>query len=126
MSTGERLTKFGDYSHQATMLARAMIKLGGENYLAMMNAGLLQATPTIVNVSTSDASMTEIASGLTGVVAWRLHEKNGNDFYYNYTGTGAYVTGFGVITNTTSISAIYAQRTGDDNIDLQLEYWAIS
>ena len=92
----------------------------GIPYLAVI--GIRPTTTTIFNVSTTDASATTIASGLTGVLAWRLTEKNGNDFYYFYDGVGTtFVTGFGWVSKETAITAIYVKRPGASNVNMQLE-----
>ena len=110
--------KDGLHSHNA--LSYALEFLASKFYLAVI--GIRPTTTTIYNVATTDADWTTVATGLTNVLAWRLVEKSGNDFYYCYDGTGTtYMTGFGWVSKETAITAIHVKRTGASNINAQLE-----
>ena len=124
MVLGAELNKFGQYSHSDTMLARALRFLGGKYFLAA--AEIRPSTPTIVNVSTTTAGWTAIATGLSNVVEWRLSERNNNNFRYAYVASpSTYATGFGVVEKKTDITAIYVQDLGADRVTMELEYWTI-
>jgi len=104
------------------VLGQGAIEIGGYLYPV-----LLQKRPTTVviyNVDTAGAGWTEIASGLTDVLAWKLTEKDGNAFDYCYDGVGTtYMRSYGDLQRDTEISKIYARRTGAANITLMLEVW---
>lgn len=110
----------GIHSHNA--LSWVIELLGGKFYLATI--AIRPTTVTIYNVSTTDASLTTIASGLTGVLKWRLTEKSGNDFYYCFDGIGTtYVTGFGWVSEDTAPTGFYVKRPSGTNVDMQLTVW---
>ncbi len=115
-----RLNKDGLHSHNA--LSYALDFLASKFYLATI--AIRPTTPTIYNVSTTNANWTPIATGLTGVLKWRLTEKSGNDFYYAYVSSPtAFMTGFGWVADDTAPTAIYAKRPATTNVDMQLEVW---
>lgn len=84
-------------------------------------------TPVIYNVSTTDATATRIptaGTNLSNVLKWKLAERDGNDFYYAFeSGMATYMTGFGMVTDDTEITAIWVKRTGSENINVQLLAW---
>ena len=99
------------------------ISIGGRRYPVLIQKR--PSTVTIINVATTDANWTAIATGLTNVLAWKLCERNGNAFHYCFDGVGTtYVTSYGVIQRDTEITAVYAKRTGATDINLQLEVWS--
>ena len=111
-----------DSIHRDSALSVILEKDGSNYYFAVKQ--IRPATVTIYNVATTDANWTTIASGLTGVLSWKLTEKDGNAFHYCFDGVGAtYMTSFGALQRDTEITAIYAERTGATNINLQLEIW---
>ena len=86
---------------------------------------LASTTPTIVNVSTTDATWTLVASGLTDIKSWRLVEENGNDFRYAFVAAPAtYMTGFGWVSMDTPITDVYVQRISATDLDMQLLTWS--
>ena len=114
----------GEFEHRDGLLAKVIIKLGGLKFFSFI--GIRASTPTIVNVSTTDANWTKVSDGLTDVLSWRLVEKTGNDFYYAFTNSpAAFVTGFGWVSENTALNEIWVQRPTDTNIDMQLLIWKI-
>ena len=87
--------------------------------------GIRPSTVTIVNKSTSGSGWTAVTTGLTGVLAWKLNEKNRNTFRYAYESSpSTFMTAFGSIQRDTDISAVYVKRIGGTNIDMELEIWS--
>jgi len=99
-------------------------KQGSDFHLAVIP--IRPSTFVILNVPTAGAGWTAIATGLTNVLAWRLSEKDGNEFDYCYdNGTaGTSIRSYGVLQRDTALSAIYVKRTGavDINMEIELEY----
>lgn len=121
--TGSRLT-LGEFEHRDGLLAKVIIKLGGFKFFSFI--GVRASTPTIVNVSTTNGNWTKIADGLTDILSWRLVEKNGNDFYFAFQDNPTdFVTGFGWVGESTSLSEIWVKRPSTNNVDLQLLVWKI-
>lgn len=119
-----RLTKYGEYAHGHTLLGDVIEKLGTTPFLAIME--VRPSTPTIYNVATTDANWTAVATGLTGVLGWRLSEANGADFDFAFTAAPAtYATAFGLIGSDTQITAIYVKRKAAVNINAQLIIWSV-
>jgi len=86
-----------------------------------------QANVTIYNVATTDATWTKIpaTSTLSGILNWRLSERNGNDFRFAFVAAPTtYATGFGFIKEATAITAIYVQRPTSTNITMELVTWS--
>lgn len=105
-----------------SLLNKAVTNLGFDYVLQILTRR--PTTVVIYNVSTSGAGWQAIASGLEGVLAWKLTEKSGNAFRYCFDGVGTtYVTSYGAIQRDTAITAIYVQRTAATDIDLELEIW---
>ena len=117
----------GEHLHRDNQLGRYTIRLGGVDYLAMIDIkSAVNTTPTIYNVSTTDANWTAIGTGLSNVVSWRLSELNGNDFWFAFTAAPAtFMTGFGWVGDNTSISEIYCKRPASADISMQLLVWSI-
>lgn len=81
-------------------------------------------TVVIYNTPTTDANWTAIATGLSGVLAWRMSEAGAQAFDYAFIASPTtYMTAYGAIQRDTEITAIYARRKGANNITLQLEVW---
>ncbi len=136
------LTKFGDYSHQSTMLARASRKFSLKNFFAMLLSDgtnnlvinsdgsintkkVLPTTPTIISVTTTNSNWTALNASLSDVIKWRISELTGLDFYYAYVAAPGnnFSVGFGWVAEDSSPSAIYIKRPGSANITLKLEVW---
>ncbi len=80
----------------------------------------------ITNVTISDNEWTPIVTGLSDVLKWRLSEKKGANFDYAYTVAPAtFATGFGNVKWDTAITAVYAKRQGDVDLNMQLEVWKL-
>lgn len=111
-----------DGLHQANALSWALEWLANKFYLATI--AIRPTTVTIYNVATTDANWTTIASGLTGVLSWKLCERSGTEFHYCFDGVGTtYMTTYGLIQRDTAITAVYVKRPAGVNINLQLEVW---
>lgn len=120
----DKLTKYGDYSHQSTLLGDVIRKSGADRFLAMV--GIRPSTVTIYNVPTTDANWTAVATGLTGVLGWRLSERGGADFHFAFTAApAAYATAFGWMGADTEITDIYVKRPGSTDINAQLIIWSV-
>ena len=121
---GSNLSRFGEYSHSDTMLALFGRKIGSNFFLAVSEAR--PSTPTIVSVTTTDANWTALATGLTGVLKWRISELTGDDIHYAYVAAPGsnFSVGFGWVAWDTDISAIYIKRPAGNNITVKLEYWS--
>lgn len=109
--------------HQGTALGKAIVRISGKDYLA--HFAIRPSTVTIYNVSTTDAAWTAVATGLTDVLSWKLKEKSGASFNYAFAAAPAtYMTSNGeALQRDIDISAVYVQRTGATNVDMQLEVW---
>jgi len=113
-----------DSIHRDSALSVVLEKDGNNYYFAVKQ--IRPATVTIYNVSTAGAGWTAVATGLTGVLSWKLVEKNGNPngFDYCFDGVGAtYMTCFGELQRDTEITTIYVRRKTATDLDMQLEVW---
>lgn len=119
-----RLVKFGQYTHRDTLIANATIRLGGVDYLAVHE--IRPSTSAIVSLTTTDDTWTAVATGLSGVLSWRVSEINGDSFNYAYVAAPGsnFSVGFGWVSMETDISAIYVQRNTANNITVKLETWS--
>ncbi len=120
-----RLTKYGQYAHRDTLIANATIKLGGEDYLATIQ--VLPSTPVIVTVTTTDANWTALATGLSGVLRWKIMELNGDNIHYAYVAAPGdnFAVAFGWCGDNTDLQNIYIKRPATANITVKLEIWTI-
>lgn len=83
------------------------------------------ATPTIVNVTTTNDEWTLVATGLSGIYFWRLSERASSTFHYAYTAAPAtYMTALGQIESLMPITALYIKRFDDTDITVELERWS--
>ena len=120
-----RLTK-NQHLHRDNQLGRYTVQLGGLDYLAVVDIkSIISTSPTIASpVTTIDGTWTQVATGLSNVLQWKLVEDSGNDFRYAYVaapGT-SFMVGFGWISDNTPLSALYVQRPTSSNITCRLEY----
>ena len=107
---------------QAQGIADITVRIGGKDYAGILH--LRPATPVIYNVSTTDATWTAIATGLTNVMNWRLSDRSGRNFYYAFVAAPTtYATAFGWVAEQTEITAIYVKRIGSVNVDGELVVW---
>ena len=113
------------YVHRDPGIGR-VTKLYGTKYFLGM-AAVRPSTVTITNTATTTSGWTAIATGLSGVLAWMISERDGNEFDYAFTASpSTYMTSLGApISFDTEITAIYARRRGSTNINLQLMTWTI-
>ena len=108
--------------HQCVSLADGQVLLGGKYYFAHL--AVRPGTPTIYNVTTTDANWTAVATGLTNVLGWRLSERAGQDFHFAFVASpSTYCTAFGWCADQSEITAIYVKRTGSANITAELLVW---
>jgi hypothetical protein len=108
--------------HRDSALSVVLKKSGSDYYLAIEQ--IRPATPVIINVSTAGAGWTAIATGLTGVLSWKLNERSGRTFRYAFEAApAAYMTSFGPLQRDTGITEIYVQRPAATDLDMELEIW---
>lgn|SRR3990167_1174839 len=112
------------YEHQSNSLTNVTLRIGGKDYLAQI--AIRPSTPTITSVTTTDTNWTEVATGLTNILEWRLSELDGNDFDYAFVAAPGdnFSTAFGWVAQQTNPSAIYIKRKGTNNITIKFERWA--
>jgi hypothetical protein len=112
-----------DALHRDPALSILLRKSGTDYHMSVVS--IRPATPVITEVATTDANWTVIATGLTGVLAWKLTERDGNAFDYCFDNgvAGTSVRSYGAIQRDTALSAVYVKRTGGTDINMQLEYW---
>ena len=118
--------KNGIHGHNA--LSWALEFLAGNFYLATVPLSISSnVTPEISTVTTTDTSWVPVATGLTGLVKWRLSELNGNPFHYAYVAAPGndFNVGFGWVSYETAPTAIYIKRPGSSNITIKFEKWSI-
>lgn len=107
-----------------SLLNSASEVLGLERFLKFRH--ISPSTVTIYNTSTVGAGWTLVQGGLTDVISWKMNERTGQAFRYAYVPAPAtYMTAFGALQRDTSLSAIYVQRIGAVNLDMELEVWTI-
>lgn len=119
---GTRLGNPNGFLHRGNLLNSVAIKLGSYLYLSMI--ALRPGTPTIGG-ATVDGSWTEVASGLTNILAWRMSARDGADFNYAYVLAPGdnFMTAYGPITRDTAITAIYAKTPDSRSVKIELETW---
>jgi hypothetical protein len=123
MAIGTRKRTY-HYEHESTNLGNVTVRIGDEEYLAQL--AIRPSTPTIYNVTVNTNNWTAIATGLTGVLAWRLSERSGADFYFAFEAApSAYCTAWGWVGDQSDISAIYAKRTGGAVLTMELLVWTV-
>ena len=112
------------FEHVSTGLTKLAIILGGEEWLGTLP--IRPSTCTIINIATTDANWTEVATGLTGVLCWKLKDREGQEFDYCFDGVGTtYMTSLGeALQRETEITKVYVKRRGTTNLNMQLEYWS--
>jgi len=111
-----------DSINPGAAISVALEQMDGQYYMSVIP--IRPSTVTIYNVSTAGAGWTAIATGLTGVLAWKLTEEGGNEFDYAFSAVPAtYMTTYGDLQRDTALSDIYVRRRGGTDIDLQLEVW---
>lgn len=111
-----------DGIHQANALSWALDWIGSKFFMSTIP--IRPTTVTIINVATTDANWTAVATGLSGVLAWKLTEASGAAFHYCFDGVGAtYMTSYGSLQRDSEIMVVYVKRTGATNINVQLEIW---
>ena len=109
--------------HRDRALSITLEKEGSLYFVAVKQ--IRPATVQIVNVSTTTGNWTAVATGLTGILAWKLNEKNGRTFRYAFSSApAAYMTSFGPIQRDTEITAVYVQRPTATDLDMELELWS--
>ena len=111
--------------HRDPALSIVLVKEGGLHYFATKT--IVPTTPTITTVTTTDANWTVVATGITGVLQWRLSELVGGDFYYAYTASPGnnFNVGFGWVSYQTCPTAIYIKRPGASDITIKYEKYTI-
>lgn len=114
-----------DAIHRDSALSVVIEKEGSLYFLATKIA--IPTTPTISTVTTTDANWTAVATGITGMLVWRLTELVGGDFHYAYEAAPGnnFQVGFGWVSYNTCPSAIYIKRPGSTNITIKFEKWEI-
>lgn len=120
---GTRKTAIGS-EHVSTGLTGVIIRIGGVDYLAQM--AIRPSTPTFYNVNLTDNNWTAIATGLTGVLSWRLSEASGKDFLFAFVAVPTtQATAFGWISESSDIAAIYAKRKDTATNNMELLIWTV-
>ena len=120
------LEKFGEYGHQATLLARASRKFGLNSFFAFLTGGQLASTVTIFNKTISNDSFNEVTSGLSNVVSWRLSLRSGNDFSYAFVAApSVHATAFGWAADVTPIAEIHVKRVESQTEIAELVVWTL-
>ena len=120
-----RLSNPSEYLHQSNLLSGVTDRLANKLYLSM--AALRPSTVVIVNKAINDGAWTEVATGLTGVLSWKLSERSGNAFEYAYVAAPAtYMTAYGPLQRDTEITQVYVRKVGGlgDNLTMELETWS--
>jgi len=114
-----------DALHRDPALSIVIEKIGDNHYFAVVP--VRPSTPTISTVTTVNANWTPLATGLTGILMWRISELNGNDFHYAYEAAPGnnFSVAFGWVLFSTSPSAIHIKRPAGTNITIKFERWAI-
>lgn len=118
-----RLTKYGEYSHGHTLLGDLiLIDDDGLPYLSIKP--LRPSTVVITSHTVTDSAWATLASGLVGVLKWKISEYNGNDILYTFEAVPGdnYSVAFGWAGDETAITEIYA-RSKSGNITVKLEIW---
>ncbi len=112
-----------DGLHRDSALSVVLEKIGSNYYFAV--TPVRPSTPTITTVTTTDANWTLLASGLSGVLHWKISELNGGDIHYAFVVAPGnnFSVAFGVTAEDTDLTAIYIKRPADANITVKLEYW---
>ncbi len=79
------------------------------------------ATPAITKATgTGLGAWVQIASGLTGIRAWRLNHREGDLFRYRYITSGDYMTSFGAsIDEDTEITDLYISTASGQIVELE-------
>ena len=111
--------------HRDRSLGIVIEKVGDNHYFAVVP--VRPTTPTILRVKTSNANWTPLATGLTGVLNWKVTELNGNNFYYAYVVAPGnnFSVGFGWISFNTGLTDIHIKRPAGTDVDCRLERWTI-
>ena len=108
------------------LLNQAIETIGLSKFLRMV--AHRPTTVAIVNVSITDDNWNDIPNGtdLSGVLAWKLREKEGQEFDYAFEAAPTpYMTSLGeAITRDTEITRVYIKRRTAVTLNMQLEYWA--
>lgn len=103
-------------------IGSGLVQIGSYLYPVFVQKG--GGTPTIINVTTSDANWTALTTGQTSILSWRVSERAGSDFYLAFEAAPTtYITVFGVMQDNTEITNIYIKRTGTANITVELLIW---
>lgn len=129
MSIGRVLTRFGEYAHRDTILARcARVITSTRWFLATAEIRPSDGGVTITSQTLNDANWTALATGLSGVVKWRISELNGDDFYYAYTNNPGdnFMVGWGWVSYDTDISQIYVKKPSGTSRTLKFERWILT
>ena len=118
-----RLYNLKNALHRDSALSIVLERIGGKDYFAVVRAR--PTTPTITTLTTANANWIALATGLTGLLEWKISELNGNDFYYAYESSPGnnFSVGFGWVSQQTAPTAIYIKRPGASNITVKLEQW---
>lgn len=113
----------GEYHHRDELLARYGRKAGTNWWLSTAPFG--GKTPVISSTALSTDNWTIVASGLTGVVSWRLSELGGNDFYYAFVLAPGdnFSVAFGWVAQGSGVTNIYAKRVGSNTLTIKAEVW---
>ena len=86
------------------------------------------STVVILNpAAIADDLWNAVATGLTGVLDWKLQERNGLDFYYAYVAAPTtYVSCIGgLLQRQTDITQVYVKRVNaTDTLTMEFEYWS--
>jgi hypothetical protein len=111
-----------DPLHRDAALSVMIEKQNGQFYMAVNT--IKPTTPTIVNLAVNDDNWHSIAAGLSDLVAWRLSERSGADFYFAFEAAPTeYATAFGWVGDQTSPTLIAVKRRNTAVNNFELLYW---
>lgn len=112
-----------DGLHRDSALSVVLEKIGSDYYFAV--TPVRPSTPTITTVTTTDANWTALATGLTGILHWKICELNGGDIHYAFVAAPGdnFSIAYGVTAEDTGLTDIYIKRPATNNITVKLEYW---